>query len=1236
MRTHRLLALALVGTTGIITTASDAPASADISPDITQLDLVGPAGSETFGADVLVLSNGNYVVTDVLHDEGGVADVGAVHLYDGMSDTVISTLTGSTASDEVGSGGIFEVGDSNFVVASGDWDNGGVVDAGAVTWVDGEIGLSGTVSATNSFIGSAASEWVGSGPIVVLTNGNFVVGNGRWDGGKGAVTLIDGNVGMIGSATSSNSLVGVTTDDGVGYDTPVALTNGSFVVGSSTFSAIGANGGAATWSDGEVGVTGPITEFNSLLGEAGDEVGSRITPLTDGDYVVESEYWDGAGNDYGAATWGNGEGGTVGMVDATNSLVGSSDDDLVGRSVFPLTNGNYVVASQYWDGPGTDLGAVTWGDGDGGTVGEVSDSNSLVGSDNDDRISNGGIFLLTNGNYVVSSTLWDGAGADLGAATWGDGATGSTVGEVSAANSLIGEFDDDYISSSGITVLTNGNYVVNSPDRNTSDLRTNTGAVTWGDGNGGTVGVVDASNSLIGGDDYDGIAVGTQTIALTNGHWVTASLLWDGEPGKPNVGAVTWGNGESGTVGEVTLANSLTGPDQFDFVGGGGLYALPTGDYLVASPLVDGDGVDRGAITWGNGNGGTTGVVSAANSLVGTADNDRVGNVRVTVLDDGDYVVRTPGWGADNLGAVTFGSGSGGVTGPITSANSLVGTSVNDAVGNVEIVDLDIGGYLVGTTSWDDAGSPDAGAVTFGRDSLGVAGAINASNSVIGTPSGVIRLDTAATRTTSGDSYPVPTFQNRVLLMRLDREPAFATTPPDVDVEIADDETSAVVTYTSPAADDVRDGPITSSCTPASGSTFPIGDTVVTCTATDSGGQTATTTFTVSVTVAAPDGPEVVSLNPGRVFASRASDETVDDLFQGDGRIAAGDFVEVDINGRAGVADDAQAVVMNVTAINPSGRGFVTTYPCGDRPLASSLNYGSAGAVVGNELVAKLSADGSVCVYTSAETDLTIDVVGYVPSWSDVISVDPARVYATRASDETVDGQQEAEGRVDAGSFIEVDIAGRGGVAASGAGAVVMNITAINPSGRGFITVYPCGDRPLASSLNYGAAGAVVGNELIAKLSATGSVCAYSSAETDLTVDVVGYVPSSSAATSVDPGRVYATRTSDETVDEEQQATGRIDAGEFVEVDIAGRAGVPASGAGAVVMNITAINPSGRGFITTYPCGTRPLASSLNYGSAGAVVGNELVAKLSADGTVCVFSSAATDLTVDVVGYIPA
>jgi uncharacterized protein YjbI with pentapeptide repeats len=63
----------------------------------------------------------------------------------------------------------------------------------------------------------------------------------------------------------------------------------------------------------------------------------------------------------------------------------------------------------------------------------------------------------------------------------------------------------------------------------------------------------------------------------------------------------------------------------------------------------------------------------------------------------------------------------------------------------------------------------------------------------------------------------------------------------------------AVVTFNpAPASTDFVDGSITPICTPASGSTFPVGTTTVNCTATDAHGNTATGSFTVTVTNAAP------------------------------------------------------------------------------------------------------------------------------------------------------------------------------------------------------------------------------------------------------------------------------------------------------------------------------------------------------------------------------------------------
>lgn len=58
--------------------------------------------------------------------------------------------------------------------------------------------------------------------------------------------------------------------------------------------------------------------------------------------------------------------------------------------------------------------------------------------------------------------------------------------------------------------------------------------------------------------------------------------------------------------------------------------------------------------------------------------------------------------------------------------------------------------------------------------------------------------------------------------------------------------TSLVVTYPAPMVSDNCPG-VTSMCVPASGSTFPLGTTTVTCTATDTSGNTASCSFTVTV-----------------------------------------------------------------------------------------------------------------------------------------------------------------------------------------------------------------------------------------------------------------------------------------------------------------------------------------------------------------------------------------------------
>jgi hypothetical protein len=662
-----------------------------VSPDNS---LVGPGFEGTSEVNVVTpLANGNYVVNCTFCDVGGVADVGAITWGDGTTGvagfiTAANSLVGSTAGDGIGNRGVKPLPNGNYVVQSYSWMNGTVYQAGAVTWCDGSSGCTGAVSPSNSLVGSTANDMIGNSA-EVLPNGNYVVLSMVWDNGgaadAGAATWCSAAAGCTGPVSEANSLVGNNTGDNVGYYGVVALTNGNFVVRSHNWEnyMIAEHAGAVTWCSGTMGCSGVVSPSNSLVGDWTDDYVGRggVTPLPNGDYVVQSPNWEllhevGIYNfNQGASTWCNGTTGCVGGISESNSLVGSQPYDGVGGRTAVLANGNYLVVSPIWNyGSSTRAGAVTWCPGTGGCAGEVAPENSLVGEHAYDYVGDSGITALANGNYVVSSPVWDnGAVPDAGAVTWGDG-DAPLAGLVSAANSLVGSSSSDMIGK-WINELSSGHYVVSSPFWDHGGA-SDAGAATWCDGSSGCSGPITASNSLVGGQVNDRIA-GNSAVPLTNGNYVVSSAEWDNGV-VADVGAITWADGDTGIVGYVTPGNSLVGSTANDWLGSGALIALSNGNYVVGSPYWDNGAVtNAGAVTWADGATGLVGTVSAANSLVGSTVNDYLCWGSYTVLDDGKFIVRSSYWdnGAiPDAGAVTLASGSEPITGPITSANSVMGT----------------------------------------------------------------------------------------------------------------------------------------------------------------------------------------------------------------------------------------------------------------------------------------------------------------------------------------------------------------------------------------------------------------------------------------------------------------------------------------------------------------------------------------------------------------------------------
>src|SRR4030095_12306442 len=90
--------------------------------------------------------------------------------------------------------------------------SGALSAVGAATWGNGTTGLTGTVSAANSLIGSKAGDNIGIGGAIALANGNYVVRSTGWDNGSivdaGALTWGSGTTGVTGTVSVANSMAG--------------------------------------------------------------------------------------------------------------------------------------------------------------------------------------------------------------------------------------------------------------------------------------------------------------------------------------------------------------------------------------------------------------------------------------------------------------------------------------------------------------------------------------------------------------------------------------------------------------------------------------------------------------------------------------------------------------------------------------------------------------------------------------------------------------------------------------------------------------------------------------------------------------------------------------------------------------------------------------------------------------------------------------------------------------------
>ncbi|WP_405365324.1 right-handed parallel beta-helix repeat-containing protein [Kitasatospora sp. NBC_00039] len=223
---------------------------------------------------------------------------------------------------------------------------------------------------------------------------------------------------------------------------------------------------------------------------------------------------------------------------------------------------------------------------------------------------------------------------------------------------------------------------------------------------------------------------------------------------------------------------------------------------------------------------------------------------------------------------------------------------------------------------------------------------------------------------------------------------------------------------------------------------------------------------------------------------------------------------------------------------------------------------------------------------------------------------------------------------VPAWGTVDLQVAGVAGVPATGVTAVTMNVTVTEPTQAGHLTVYPHGDvAPNASNLNW-AAGRTIPNLVTVPVN-DGKVSFYnaSGGTVHVIADLAGYYSAKGDLFHPQgPARLLDTR---EPVG--VPSAQAVPAWGTVDLQVAGVAGVPATGMTAVTMNVTIAEPKADGHLTVYPHGGKaPNASNLNW-PAGRTIAN-LVTVPVKDGKVSFFNASGGTVHViaDLAGYYAA
>lgn len=323
------------------------------------------------------------------------------------------------------------------------------------------------------------------------------------------------------------------------------------------------------------------------------------------------------------------------------------------------------------------------------------------------------------------------------------------------------------------------------------------------------------------------------------------------------------------------------------------------------------------------------------------------------------------------------------------------------------------------------------------------------------------------------------------------------------------------------------------------------------------------------------------------------------------------------------VPENADAVVINMTAVNASEAGYFVAWPAdGTRPSTSNINFG-VGDTIANGATVALSDAGKMKIFTRGSADLLIDVAGYYADGT----------YNAMNAQRALDTRLLATGAAKARVPMHVKLPGT-----SKGDLVTLNVTVTEPEAAGYVTVWANEDdadttpslagMPSTSNLNY-AAGQTIANTVTVEAGEGGMVSLYSMAGAQLIVDMVNRVPEakkSLVGTLMSPAqRIMDTRYA---IGSNEKTGYR----EFSLLDQA--ASSDADNVGAAIVNVTVTDPKADGFASILmekPDGA-VTTSVLNF-KTGQTIANRVVIPANFLGDLYAYTNVEADVILDVMGY---